>query len=112
MTTAVAGTLDHETADDAVALDAYSPAVSSVRVGGGGPGPGGSGSAVVVSPDGLLVTSAHVVRHAQGGKAAFSSGAEWEFDVAGADPLSDLAVLRLRMSAQETSPPAATLGDA
>src|SRR5579862_4896474 len=63
-------------------------------------------------PDGLLVTSAHVVRHAQGGKAAFSSGAEWDFDVAGADPLSDLAVLRLRMSAQETSPPAATLGDA
>ncbi|HTX62154.1 MAG TPA: trypsin-like peptidase domain-containing protein [Acidimicrobiales bacterium] len=108
-------------------LDAYSgvvssvvailsPAVASLRVGRnreGGAGRAGAGSAVVVAPDGLLVTSAHVVGSAEGGSAAFGSGAEWEFDVAGTDPFSDLAVLRLRLSSvAEEPPPAATLGDA
>ena len=109
--------------DDREALDAYSAvvssvvralssAVASVRIGGRQGGRGGAGSAVVVSPDGLLVTSAHVVNGVDGGTAAFGSGAEWEFDVAGSDPLSDLAVLRLRLSSVGTPPPAAELGDA
>ncbi len=112
------------TSEEREALDTYSavvssvvrslsPAVASVRIGGRRAGRGGgAGSAVVISPDGLLVTSAHVVTGAAGGEAAFGSGAEWEFDVAGSDPLSDLAVLRLRLSAADTPPPAATLGDA
>lgn len=109
--------------DERHALDAYSaivtsvvralsPAVASVRVGGGGPGRGGAGSAVVIAPDGFLVTSAHVVGRAGGGTAAFGNGSEWDFDVAGTDPLSDLAVLRLRLAAADLGPPAAVLGDA
>lgn len=109
--------------DDTDALDAYSavvtsvvralsPAVASIRVGATGRGRGGGGSAVVIAPDGLLVTSAHVVGRSQGGSATFVSGAVWDFDVVGSDPLSDLAVLRLRLPAVDVPPPAATLGDA
>jgi S1-C subfamily serine protease len=112
-----------EAHDERDALDAYSavvssvvrvlsPAVASVRIGRRGARGGGAGSAVVIASDGLLVTSAHVVGQTAGGTAAFTSGAEWEFDVAGSDPLSDLAVLRLRLTSAESAPPAATLGDA
>ena len=95
---------------DKEALDAYSSAVTSVaerlapsvaslrvsrRVRGGRRLDGG-GSAVVITPDGFLLTSAHVVARTDGsGRAAFADGAEHEFKVMGADPLSDLAVLRL-----------------
>jgi S1-C subfamily serine protease len=88
--------------DDDAALDAYSrvvtrvaehllPRVASVRV-----GRGGAGSAVVIAPDGHLVTSAHVVARAAPVKAVFSDGREATADVVGRDPLSDLAVLRAR----------------
>jgi S1-C subfamily serine protease len=90
------------------ALDAYSttvisvaervlPSVASLRVRrSGSPRDGGAGSGVVITPDGFLVTSAHVV--AQGGKASasFIDGTEYELDLVGADPLSDLAVARAR----------------
>jgi S1-C subfamily serine protease len=106
------GVLDAYSAVVSAVVQALSPSVASVRIDGPGARRGGAGSAVVVSPDGLLVTSAHVIGAAGGGSAAFGSGAEWEFDVAGADPLSDLAVLRLRLSSADIAPPAATLGDA
>jgi serine protease Do len=92
------------------ALDAYSravtavaeklaPSVASLRVSRrvrGGRRLDGGGSAVVITPDGFLLTSAHVVARTDGsGRAAFADGAEHEFKVMGADPLSDLAVLRL-----------------
>jgi S1-C subfamily serine protease len=54
----------------------------------------GAGSGVVISPDGFLVTSAHVVERARRGEASFSDGREANFSVVGADPMSDLAVLR------------------
>jgi S1-C subfamily serine protease len=95
---------------DLEALDAYSHAVTSVaerlapsvaslrvsrRVRGGRRLDGG-GSAVVITPDGFLLTSAHVVARTDGsGRATFADGSEHQFTVAGADPLSDLAVLRL-----------------
>jgi serine protease Do len=94
---------------DAEALDAYSRVVTSVaerlassvanlrvarRVRGGRTLDGG-GSAVVVTPDGFMLTSAHVVqRSARGSVASFADGRECEVEVVGADPLSDLAVLR------------------
>jgi serine protease Do len=94
---------------DAEALDAYSRVVMSVaerlassvanlrvarRVRGGRTLDGG-GSAVVVTPDGFMLTSAHVVqRSARGSIASFADGRECEVDVVGTDPLSDLAVLR------------------
>ncbi|MGH3735967.1 MAG: S1C family serine protease [Micromonosporaceae bacterium] len=98
------------------ALDGYSrvvsrvaarllPSVLSVRI---DTPRGGSGSAVVFTPDGFLLTSAHVVARASGGTATFADGAEADFQVVGADPLSDLAVLRTRGGQAEP----AILGDA
>ena len=87
------------------ALDAYSRIVSTVaaklrpsvasltvRTGRGE----GAGSGVAFTTDGFLLTSAHVVVGARGGQAEFSDGVESRFDVVGADPLADLAVLRVR----------------
>ena len=109
--------------DDAEALDAYSravsavaralgPSVASIRVvrrdrrGGQGEG---SGSGVVITPDGFLLTSAHVVEGAGGGlRARLTDGRDLALALVGADPLSDLAVLR----AEGADLPAATLGDA
>ncbi|WP_262106543.1 S1C family serine protease [Arthrobacter sp. Marseille-P9274] len=70
--------------------------------------PTGAGSAVVFTEDGYLLTNAHVVVNADGGHAAFADGTRTEVDVIGADPLSDLAVLRGRL----TVPQPVELGDA
>jgi S1-C subfamily serine protease len=105
------------------ALDAYSAVVTTVaermlrsvaglrvsrRVPGGGMRPAGGGSAVVLTPDGHLLTSAHVVEGASGGTAAFPDGRELDFTVLGSDRLSDLAVVRVAAGDLV----AATLGDA
>ena len=91
------------------ALDAYSravigvaerlaPSVASLRVmrrSRGGQVPVGAGSAVALTPDGFLLTSAHVVgRSSTRGRATFADGREERFEVVGRDPLSDLALLR------------------
>jgi S1-C subfamily serine protease len=68
----------------------------------------GGGSGVAVTPDGYVLTSAHVVDGADGGTAAFVDGRELDFDVVGTDRLSDLAVLRV--ATDDLVP--ATLGDA
>ena len=108
---------------EAEALDAYSnaviavaervgPSVASLRVMRrvrGGQVPSGAGSAVALTPDGYLLTNAHVVgRRVTGGRATFADGREARFEVVGRDPLSDLAVLRA--VDHELAP--ATLGDA
>ena len=108
---------------DVDVLDAYSRAVTSVaerlipsvaslrvmvRVPGGRRSQG-SGSAVAITPDGFLLTSAHVVDRAAGGVATFADGAEAEFAVVGTDALSDLAVIRTSAGGELTT---ATLGDA
>src|SRR2546426_1506000 len=95
------------------ALDAYSqivstvaervlPAVASLRVRRSvSPRDGGAGSGVVITPDGYLVTSAHVVAQARSLSASFIDGTEYELDVVGADPLSDLAIARARAATLE-----------
>jgi S1-C subfamily serine protease len=108
---------------EAEALDAYSravtevaerltPSVASLRVLRrirGGQVPAGAGSAVALTPDGFLLTSAHVVagplRH---GRATFADGSEDRFELVGRDPLSDLALLRIEAGGLH----AAQLGDA
>src|SRR5213593_2024923 len=105
------------------ALDAYSltvttvaerlsPSVANLRVSRrvrGGRILDGGGSAVVITPDGFTLTSAHVVARTEGrGRASFVDGRELEFEVVGSDPLSDLAVLRV--GARDLIP--AELGDA
>jgi S1-C subfamily serine protease len=111
-----------ERPSDDEALDAYSRVVTAVardlapsvanlrvtrRIRGGRTAMGG-GSAVVVTPDGFLVTSAHVVEGSRIGSASFVDGREMRFTVVGADPLSDIAVLRA--DAEDLAP--AQLGDA
>jgi S1-C subfamily serine protease len=102
-----------EVVPDAAALDAYSqvvvgvaerllPSVVSLRHGQG------NGSAVVLSSDGLLVTSAHVVARTDTGTAVFHDEAELPFDVVGRDRLSDLAVVRVPVGGLA----AASIGDA
>ena len=54
----------------------------------------GGGSGVAITPDGFVLTSAHVVDRAESGVASFADGRELDVEVAGTDPLSDLAVLR------------------
>jgi S1-C subfamily serine protease len=108
---------------DAEALDAYSRAVSGVaellapsvaslrvqRQTRRGRVQAGAGSGVVVTADGFILTSAHVVGSVNAvGSARFVDGRELRFRVAGADPLSDLAIVR----ADEGDLNAAELGDA
>jgi serine protease Do len=105
------------------ALDAYSRAVVTIaeklspsvanlrvlrRVRGGRRAVGG-GSGVVITPDGFMLTSAHVVAASDGKvEASFVDGREVTAEVVGADPLSDLAVLR----SDTADLASATLGDA
>jgi S1-C subfamily serine protease len=95
---------------DADALDAYSavvtavaqsvlPSVASIaarsRRGNGG------GSASVITPDGYLLTSAHVVAGTRSAEATFADGTTVAADIAGRDELSDLAVLKARGAVPE-----------
>jgi serine protease Do len=108
---------------DAEALDAYSRTVTEVaeRLGPSvvnlrvrqrtrrGWRRDGGGSGVVITSDGFMLSSAHVVAGTDGGaRATFRDGREVGTRVVGADPLSDLAVLR----ADSGELPAAELGDA
>jgi len=112
----------YEPADDDEALDAYSrsviavaerltPSVANLRVSRrvrGGRRLDGGGSAVVITTDGFMLTSAHVIERTDGGRASFVDGRELDFEVVGSDPLSDLALLR----ANARDLRAAELGDA
>jgi serine protease Do len=104
-------------AEDETPLDAYSrvvtevarklsPSVANLRVRRGRREGGGSG--VVITPDGFVLTSAHVVEGAGRGIASFIDGRELSVEVVGSDPLSDLAVLRTEADGLT----AAELGDA
>jgi S1-C subfamily serine protease len=105
--------------DETEALDAYSrvvttvaeavsPSVANLRLTRRGRTVG-AGSGVVITPDGFLLTSAHVVDGGAGRiRGSFTDGRELTLRMVGADPLSDLALLR----ADEPAPAPAPLGDA
>jgi serine protease Do len=105
------------------ALDAYSrvvstvarlltPSVANLRVRRRGRSGGrldGGGSGVVVTPDGYMLTSAHVVASSTRDVwASFADGRDVRAHIVGADALSDLALLR----AEGSDLAAAELGDA
>jgi serine protease Do len=110
-------------AREAEALDAYSrivvsvaeklaPSVANLRIMRrvrGGYEASGAGSAIVLTADGFLLTSAHVVSgRSSRGRASFTDGREYRVTIVGRDPLSDLAVLRAEADGLEP----AALGDA
>jgi serine protease Do len=99
---------------DIEALDAYSrvvvsvaeklgPSVANLRV-----ARRGTGSGVVITPDGFMLTNAHVIGNGRRVRASFTDGSDVQASVVGIDPLSDLGLLRLDAAAA----PAAELGDA
>jgi S1-C subfamily serine protease len=115
--TSIAYLLDPDSADapaaaaiesaERVYFDAYSEAVTSVvdtvgpavvrvdtREIGGKPGRGGVGSGVVISPDGLTLTNAHVVNGAREIRLSDTEGRTTEARLLGIDPDTDLALLR------------------
>jgi S1-C subfamily serine protease len=98
--------LDAYSAVVTAVADAVLPSVASLTVRRRG-GEGG-GSASVITPDGYLLTSAHVVAGARSAQATFTDGTTVAADVAGRDELSDLAVLKARGSV----PPPVTMGRA
>lgn len=103
--------------DDGDLLDAYSraviaaveavgPAVAKIEAGRA------AASGFLFTPDGLVLTNSHVVEGAGGIRVSLPDGRSFRGDVVGADPDTDLAVLRIAVPAGDTgSLPWATLGD-
>jgi S1-C subfamily serine protease len=102
--------------EDLEALDAYSrvvvrvadavrPAVVNLSVGGGSRQ--GSGSGVFFTPDGFLLTNAHVVHNHARLRVRLTDGRELTGRLVGADPWTDLAVVQ----AEAQGLPHAELGD-
>jgi len=101
---------------DAALLDAYSRTVVDVvaRVGpavgfiaarhapsardGRRRAAGGSGSGFAFTPDGYMLTNSHVVQGASGLRVTFPDGREFDAALIGADPDTDLAVIRVGAS--------------
>lgn len=94
-------------------LDAYSEAVSSavdaagaavvhLEVKGGpdaGAPSGGSGSGFFLSPDGYALTNSHVVHGAAELRVNLADGRQFQADLIGDDPHTDLAVVRVSAGA-------------
>lgn len=118
---------DHEAAiaavvvadDDAALLDAYShavahvadlvgPAVVRVDTRRKSARSGGTGSGFVLSPDGLIVTNAHVVSGANQIRLADADGRTTDAQLIGVDPDTDIALIRAN-AARDL--PTARLGD-
>jgi len=67
----------------------------------------GLGSGVIVSPDGYILTNNHVIDGATDVKVTLSDKREYKARVVGADPKTDIAVLRI----DATDLPAIVIGD-
>ena len=109
--------------EDADLLDAYSravvnvvqgvgPAVVSIGVMKPAPSPAaagqsGAGSGVILTPDGFVLTNHHVVSQASAVEIGLTDGGTLSGHMVGADPATDLAVVRVGASGL----PAAGFGD-
>jgi S1-C subfamily serine protease len=106
--------VSHAPAHDAALLDAYSrtitgvvasvaEAVVHIQVNKKITGPAvnrprlapGSGSGFIISSDGFVVTNHHVIENATDIKVAFTDGRVVNAELRGADPSTDIAVLKL-----------------
>lgn len=68
----------------------------------------GQGSGVVIDRQGLVLTNAHVVEQVEDVNVTLANGDQRDGEVIGRDPVTDLALVRLKGNAL---PPAARLGD-
>jgi S1-C subfamily serine protease len=80
-------------------VEAVSPAVVSISIGQETARedfePIGAGSGFVIAPDGYILTNSHVVAEAKKIRAAFIDGTRSPATLVGADPATDLAVIRV-----------------
>jgi S1-C subfamily serine protease len=95
------------------AVDRVAPSVVRLEPLGAGAGgengmPQGVGSGVVLSPDGLILTNAHVAGGRANHRVTAPDGREVSARLIGADPDTDLALLRV---VEDVRLPAAELGD-
>ncbi|MGK7872312.1 MAG: HhoA/HhoB/HtrA family serine endopeptidase [Xenococcaceae cyanobacterium] len=67
----------------------------------------GTGSGFIISVDGLIFTNAHVVRGADKVRVKLRDGRSFEGQVVGADPVTDVAVVKI----EADNLPTVTLGD-
>ncbi|MDW5443643.1 DegQ family serine endoprotease [Polaromonas sp. SM01] len=91
--------------DDTPSGDPFFEFFKRFQQGQGGPGAGrggqqemptrGQGSGFIVSADGIILTNAHVVRNAKEVTVKLTDRREFRAKVLGADPKTDIAVLRI-----------------
>jgi serine protease Do len=68
------------------------------------------GSGVIVRPEGIIVTNNHVIEGADQIRVTLSTGADVEAELVGADPLADIAVLRVQGRNLPVAPVGSTQG--
>lgn len=71
----------------------------------------GFGSGVIVDPSGVILTNNHVVEVGESHKAKLTDGREFDAVVVGRDPLTDLAVVRIKNAPPNEVFPIAAMGD-
>ncbi len=100
------------------ATDKISPAVVNITIDNGNKAAGanqpaasrdilGSGSGFIFTPDGFIITNSHVVHNAPGIRVTLPDGRQYQAQVIGDDPDTDIAVIRIHGS----DLPYAHLGD-
>lgn len=88
--------------DLSVAVEEAAPAVVMLSAGGSSGMPMGSG--FVISPDGLLVTAAHVVGGLPVVTVVFGDGATYRAELVGIDRPADVALFRINEQTQQAYP--------